>query len=536
MKTMKRDKLQWLWIGSILIVAVLGDCHLADVKAGVLESGESWMLSVYGILAVCVIACLTVCGYLLCRRKDIKLETIYVFCAVALGIGYLFVLPPLSAPDEVSHYISAYRLSNQMMGKTVSGENGLVYIRQEDAFIEDVYGALEHGVEDPSERVILGQLLEQKTYQEIYEHGFFGEAEQGTAISNQWTVRTTPLAYVPQAIGFVVARLLHMSGIGLLFMGRFMNLIFYVGVTWMAMKKLPFGKEVLFGVALLPMTLHLAGSLSYDVMILALSFYFTAYCMDLAYRKERVGKIDILILAGVMAVLAPCKMVYAVLMGICLLIPVKKFGGWKPYFLSAAVVFGAFVLSMFLVNSQVICTYATETDSYISWAEEAGYSLGHLLRNPKLVLTMFYRTIVEQAEFYHLTMLGAYLGNIDVVINVPYLIIWGFTFGLLGLALAKPEEEIVFSRGQKMWIWFLVAACFGVILFSMLLAWTPVSSKIINGVQGRYFLPFLPVLLMTVKNRTIVLNTDFNRGILYAMCCANGYVLLRLFSIVCIRL
>ena len=83
---------------------------------------------------------------------------------------------------------------------------------------------------------------------------------------------------------------------------------------------------------------------------------------------------------------------------------------------------------------------------------------------------------------------------------------------------------------------FLCLGSTGLILLGMLLQWTPMGYVSIEGVQGRYFLPFLPVLLMALKNDTIVLTKNGNRSILYLMCCANGYVLLRLFSIVSMRL
>ena len=73
-------------------------------------------------------------------------------------------------------------------------------------------------------------------------------------------------------------------------------------------------------------------------------------------------------------------------------------------------------------------------------------------------------------------------------------------------------------------------------MLSMLIAWTPLSSWVISGVQGRYFLPFLPVLLMALKNDIVILTKDKNRSILYLMCCLNGYVLLRLFSVVSMRI
>ena len=56
------------------------------------------------------------------------------------------------------------------------------------------------------------------------------------------------------------------------------------------------------------------------------------------------------------------------------------------------------------------------------------------------------------------------------------------------------------------------------------------------GVQGRYFLPFLPVFLMALKNNWITLTKNRDRELLFFLVCANGYALLRLFSIVSIRI
>jgi uncharacterized membrane protein len=149
---------------------------------------------------------------------------------------------------------------------------------------------------------------------------------------------------------------------------------------------------------------------------------------------------------------------------------------------------------------------------------------------------MFFRTVMWQSEFWHLSMLGAYLGNLDEVLDVPYPVIFLLTGGLLGLAFRKPGEQIEIRGIQRWWVWFLCLVCTGALMLSMLLAWTPLSSKIICGVQGRYFLPFLPAFLLTLKNDTIVLTKNPGRSILYMMCCADAYVLMRIFSIVCMRL
>lgn len=546
-------KMNKVYAAGLVCLVFLGARHYLDTRAGAIESGDIWLTGWYAALyALCLVGAAAM-GYLLYSGR--KLERVYAAAVMLYGALYLCVLPPLSAPDEISHYISAYQLSSRLLGRQANYKDGHVLVRAEDWFLEDVHGEYRYELDggsmvavhqDKTDADVLGQTLTEETYRIIHDIGFKKHTDRAaagrlpdigtTAVSNYPPVVTTPFGHLPQAVGIALARLLGMNSLGLAYMGRLFNLLFYVGVTSLAMKRLPFGKEVLFGAALLPMTLHLAGSMSYDAFILALAFYFTAVVMDLAYKREKVRYRDIVTLMVVAAVMGPCKIVYAVLLGLCFLIPVGRFGGLRNYILSAAAVLAAFLLAMLLVNSRTIAVYATETDSYVIWAEEAGYSLGQLITSPKLILKMFYNTVVWQAQYYHMTMIGAYLGNVDVVLDVPYLLVMLFSFGLIGLSLGKPGETLSISKGRRIWIWTVCLACAAATMFSMLLAWTPVSSPVINGVQGRYFLPFLPVLLMSVKNNFVVLTKNGDRTILFLMCAANSYALFRLFSIVSMRL
>ena len=557
-KTKKdRKASKGLYLAGLIVLALLFVPHLLDTRAGAVESGDIWLVRNYvlvagvGILAVAILGAMLF-GFAGVARRitgPMRLETVFLAAALLFGALYLYVLPPLSAPDEIRHYVSAYQLSNRLMGLPATGEDGKVFVREEDWFAEDSTGeyqpyrtedgALATDEDGADGAKVLGQTLTEETYRLIHEKGPFLYEEtsgDGLALSNHLPVVTTPFGYLMPAVGVTLARLLGLNSLWLLYLGRLMNLLMYVAATYLAIRRLPFGKSLLFGVALLPMTIHLSASFSYDVLILAGVFYLTAHCLFLAYQAERVRPVDVLILASVMAVAGPCKMVYAVFMGLCLLIPVRKFGGFRRWALSAGCVLGAWVVSMVLVNSQTVASYAAETENYISWAGEAGFTMSGLLHQPVKLFQMFYNTVIWQAEYWHLTMIGAYLGNVDVVLDVPYLIVILFTVCLLGLTLRKPGETLVLTGGRRYWIWILCAACAAGTMFSMLIAWTPVSSKIICGVQGRYFLPFLPVLLMALKNDIVVLTKNADRSILYLMCCANAFVLMRLYSIVSMRL
>lgn len=560
----KKNRIR-LW--GIAAAAAFGLWHLLDVRAGAAESGNGWLTGWYlGLFAV-VVVFLAITGRMFWTDRTVSgssgqmsaksLESIYLAAGTTLGILYLLVLAPLSAPDEISHYMGAYQLSSRLLGQPSNAVTGHVLIRPQDIWLEDVedcweYEESEDGYVQPAadttaDSGFLGETLTEKTYEVIRAQGIFGdryplaadnreEMKQSLILSPYPPVVTTPVAYIPQALGISLARVFHMNAIMVVYLGRLFNLLFFVGMTFLAMKRLPFGKEVLFGVALLPMTLHLSASFSYDVMILGSMFYLTAVCLDLAYEKERVQIKDVAVIGLLMAAAGPCKLIYGVLMGLCLLIPVRKFGGWKPWTAAAAAVFAAWGLSMLLINGQTIASYATETESVVPWAEEAGYSLTLLLHRPLQAVRMFYQTFLWQAEYYHMTMIGAYLGNLDTVLDVPYLVVLLFTAGLLCLAAKKPGERQRMSAGNRIWVAVLCMVCTLAAMASMLIAWTPLSSPVISGVQGRYFLPFLPVLLMAFKNDLIVLTKNGNRSILYLMCCANGYVVLRLFSVVSIRL
>ena len=125
----------WWVLGTVLVLA-FGLWHLRDVRAGVIETGDAFLYGWYGLLmAGCGIACLGA-GWLFFHKKA-ALETVSAVCALCLGVMYLLVLAPLSAPDEVSHFISAYRLSNEMLGQPAADESGRVYIRSQDAFLLD---------------------------------------------------------------------------------------------------------------------------------------------------------------------------------------------------------------------------------------------------------------------------------------------------------------------------------------------------------------------------------------------------------------
>ena len=138
---MKKKVKPWLAVWAVMVL--LAFAHFKDVGHGMANTGDDWLAIWYTILVLVIFLGTAVMGGLLLQlagKKQWSLERIYPLTGLFLGLLYLFVLPPLSAPDEISHYIGAYQLSSYMMGKKAVSDTGAVLVRGTDWFLEDIHG------------------------------------------------------------------------------------------------------------------------------------------------------------------------------------------------------------------------------------------------------------------------------------------------------------------------------------------------------------------------------------------------------------
>ena len=86
--------------------------------------------------------------------------------------------------------------------------------------------------------------------------------EDSAGLANEAMNRNTWLPYVPSALALVAGRLLHAPALVLLYRGRLANLAGYIALVWAALRLIPAGRMILLTVALMPMVIHQAASLS----------------------------------------------------------------------------------------------------------------------------------------------------------------------------------------------------------------------------------------------------------------------------------
>ena len=227
---------------------------------------------------------------------------------LALGVTFTYVTPALVAPDEYTHLAAAYELASTWSGQTAADEDGNLLLRECDAAhfgtkTGDI-GVLAYKNEAIAETSEPGSPDVLTTHSEV-------KAGQGSG------------SYLAQALGIRLARTQGKNFYTMLLYGRLANLILYLLLAALAVWLAPTSLCGLFAcVALLPMPLQLAASLSPDAAVLGLVFSFTALCLRLRGEKAVWWQKILLIVLG--GLTAPGKAIYLPVILLCLLIPAEN--------------------------------------------------------------------------------------------------------------------------------------------------------------------------------------------------------------------
>lgn len=475
-------------------------CIAVMILFAVCVMGASFVMFMHGqdsyqIFCLCVMGLMILLGvavFSLQYFRKVKIEKIYLICGLIMGMLFLFLIPPYATPDEQTHWDSAYQVSNNMMHIQMEEEKDNVILKRKC----DAKAAYRPEVD----REYFNYLLD----------NFWVKNEDNTLV--ECAVALTGVSdvfYLPSAAGITLGRILGAGSVMTILLGGFFNVLFFSLCSYYAMKKLPFGKMILFVFCLLPMTLQQTSSYSYDNIILAATVIVVSMALHWAYGEGDVRKSEVLIYLLASYILLTAKGgTYGVL---CFLPFVLKYSREKINRKNIGIVaaFAAFAIVVIVSGSMLSLYTSGGTDAaltgenagrtYLAWADSYTYTLPELLYHPKLVLIILWNTILSNGRYYLESMVGSPLGWLNILI--PYVSIYGFLFLLLAAAFQSHEKEVYLRRMDKIIIWLMCLMGCGISMAAMLLYWTPKEMGVIAGVQGRYFLPMLLPGLFTLRWR-----------------------------------
>ncbi len=431
------------------------------------------------------------------KLGEMKPETAFLIIGLMFGLCFVIATPALQVPDEYEHFYRALYVSEGHIFPEKVGNMSGVYIPESVQLtasqISDEWFTF---IKDRDDKINYTNLLNIK---------FNSQNRVFEDISRIAVITYSPVPYIISAFAITIGKLLNLPPILLIYLGRLANLLSWIFLTYLAIRIMPVHKWVLFMIALIPMALFEATSLSADSLILGLSFIIVAVFFKFAFdeNKKIINKKDIYILFILILLLSLSKQIYFVLLLLIFLIPSEKFGSRKQMFLVTGFLFFAIVIISGGWNLLVKDLYVPIVPQ-VSIAGQLAYILGDPLRFPYALLkTFFYRGFSYQLLF---------VGNFWLDIPLPMWWIGGYVLSIIPIALLDKSKNIV-SRKQKLISLAIFIIIFLLVCAFVYISWTVVGQNIIDGIQGRYFIPILPLLfllLFKIRDFSNYKNKKFN--------------------------
>ena len=452
-------------------------------------------------------------------RKDYSLEKVFVIFESILGIMFMLILPTGTVPDEVYHAKATYTVSNMLMG-IHSNEESEILVRENDAifFNNDAYRKA---------------YLTRDDF-EHYIHSYTESAGKTNLVGIRFYGKNvySPAYFVP-AIGLTFGRILGLNTAFTFLLARLFNLLFYIGIGYFAIKLLPFGKKAAVGLSLMPMAIHQAMSLSYDVFVNITALFIIAATLHLAFQEEERKRFIILgIFIALFALILfniKSHAYFLVSFFPLLVLALKKISlSVQQISILKKIVFVGIVLFIvgffalyfthFFQNLPYNPTYITLSGSI---PKTESYSVSYFITHPTSLFRLFLSTFRVMWKWYIVSFIGGYLGWLDFM--VPSWTTSIYLFLLIVLSLKRIEEEKILQRKYKISFMGISILTVLFIVFGMAISWTVLTSPIVEGVQGRYFIPIAPLVLMCIPSNYIMVDQKYDKYIISVMAIITLY-------------
>lgn len=480
----------------------------------------------FAIAATFIILVSAVCYLILMNYEKTPLYRRYCIAAIISGMFFVFVFPPISVPDEMYHFTASYWYASSMADESSILDSSSIAMRDEDrTFVEE----FSEGNVTPADYAAVADTFSimQTSNKTVNVEGYSFDLGSNP-----------PQLKLPSAFAIFLARLFHLGAVPLFYLGRIFNLLFFVILASLAIRVTPVGKGIFCSVSMLPMTLHLAGSYSYDAGILGLSFLFVALLLRAIFLSEPIGRREMALLIIISVLLAPCKVIYSVAAGMVIFIPSDRFESSKHALAFKVALPFLMICSVLALRLPTMLSMASGSSGPQSHDGMTGnyYTLGALLANPIGSVLMLLKSLFAMSDFYWISAIGGSLSRFQGSVAAPHYLVAIYLVLVLVSAVPNLDDRKTLSLPERS----MAIACFLLSVLGSIVAmwigWTFESESIIQGVQGRYFLPLLPLFLLAVRPQRISADIDVPSYVLKSFLILNAlymtYILFCAFSYV----
>lgn len=395
----------------------------------------------------------------------------YLAAAGLFGTAYVFLLAPGFGPDEAIHYLRSLQLSHGSFHceKRPGGITWAEIPTDSVAWLDDTRAAVARGGHALTE----GFLRDAPTPHTV----------EGRSVSAGCAYPYT--LYVPHAAGLFLGRRLGLSIAWQFYFARWIVMLAFSLVVALAIALAPTGAEILFFAASVPTALQAASTFTVDTVTLPFALLLTSLILRLALasRSEPRG-IESLGVVALTVALSAGKTPYGLI------------GIWGAYVLwlrgNRDRVLALAVVAGYLLATRWNLRYAESymITGYPGPPVSAPDQVRFLLDSPFRFLLVLARTVsVRLAEWFGQLYV---LGYLDVFVAPAH----GLSALAALLACVRWSPSKLPSKSVGIVGWGVGLGISAAILLALYLLWSPVGSSTVLGVQGRYFLPHLLLVLL----------------------------------------
>lgn len=415
--------------------------------------------------------------------SKIRIEYYWLVYALLFGSFLALFLPPFQVMDEHQHFQKAYGVS----------EGYVMCIRNPEN---------KPGIYAPANVLNAPQILDvtevpynssMQVSERNMEQRAMVKAGGGSAFIQHPFCETPSWSTFPQAIGVGIGRLFDLPLLTMVHLGRLTNLFIATILIFFAIRITPIGKRFFFFTAALPMFMQQISSLSLDAFHYSSLFLFTAWTLKLSRSEEpfSIKQLSLYTLFSIFAIHAKSGFIFMIFL--IVLLPWKKFPSKKIYTAFMAG-FAALQFVLFLIIRSALSVSDLANKGAINREEQVAYAISH----PFDFLYAVAHSVGMYFDFYWKNMLGI-LGWTDAsLLTLHYVLI---IFALVVLVAMKSKEEVsIKERGVFFVTWIAVMLSIFGALYAIS---TPVGDNYVHLMQGKYFLPVFPLLLLAISQISI---------------------------------
>jgi uncharacterized membrane protein len=412
----------------------------------------------------------------------VRLPRIFLIYAIPFMLVLCVIMPPFQVADELAHIERADQIRR---GVAMSGRYG---------------GTIDRGW------VVFGQLYQPMWFKpDVKQTVLRAQASRSIRwtgpekdVNFQNTAQYGPALYLPQVTGLVLGRVLELPLAWTLIIARILNGLVACLIGYLALDVCRRGRYLMFATLLLPMTMSEIGSASPDASIISLSLLAVALASKIIFENRVATSVEFALFALIVTTTTmarPSQLALAVL--------TPAFAGSRDPAWKARAVIAGVALGAILIWLRVLIDLVPPTAPGHSPSGQLQLLVTHPLMLPTLIVNSFQ----YQGVWLLKTLFGG-LGWLDTLLPDWYY--WVATAVLVG-ACAAPA-----SNGPLLFPLVLavstIASLFAATCVALYMTWTPLGQATINGLQGRYMLPVLPLLAWVIpryRSRSIDISLEW---------------------------